>query len=74
MHGPRFISIWFFIGTLLTVYGVLITVTGVYELFSPPANTPVLFNLHASIWWGIVLLAVGLIYFIRFFPKKVSKG
>lgn len=72
MHGPGFISIWFFIGMLLTAYGVLITATGIYELNSPPANPPVLANLHASIWWGIVLLAIGLIYFIRFFPKKLD--
>jgi hypothetical protein len=70
MHGPGFISIWFFIGVLLTLYGVLITATGLYEVASPPANPPVLYDLHASIWWGIVLLLIGLIYFIRFFPKR----
>ena len=73
MHGPGFISIWFFIGTLLTAYGALITATGVYELFSPPPNPPVLFDLHASIWWGAVLLVIGLIYFIRFFPEKLKR-
>jgi len=70
MHGPGFISIWFFIGMLLTAYGLLITATGLYELWSPPANPPVLYSLHASIWWGFVLLVIGLIYFIKFFPKK----
>ncbi|HEX4749607.1 MAG TPA: hypothetical protein VH302_08710 [Bryobacteraceae bacterium] len=70
MHGPGFISIWFFIGMLLTAYGVVITATGLYELSIPPANPPVLYSLHASIWWGIVLLVIGLIYFIKFFPKK----
>ena len=70
MHGPGFISIWFFIGLLLTIYGVLIFATGIYELASPPARLPVLFRLHASIWWGAVLLAIGLIYLIRFFPRK----
>jgi hypothetical protein len=69
-HGP--LSIWFFIGILLTVYGVLITATGLYELGSPPAHPPVLANLHAGIWWGAVLLIVGLIYFIKFFPRKSS--
>ena len=73
MHGPGFISIWFFVGALLTAYGVLITATGVYELFSPPPNPPVLFDLHASIWWGVVLLVIGLIYFIRFFPEKLKR-
>ena len=70
MHGPGFISIWFFIGTLLTAYGAVITASGIYELSNPPANPPVLYNLHTSIWWGIVLLIIGLIYFIKFFPKK----
>jgi hypothetical protein len=70
MHGPGFISIWFFIGVLLTAYGVLITATGLFELASPPANPPVLFNLHASIWWGALLLVIGLIYFTKFFPRK----
>lgn len=70
MQGSGFLSIWFFIGVLLTVYGVLITATGLYELAVPPANPPVLASLHASIWWGLVLLAIGLFYFIKFFPKR----
>lgn len=70
MHGKHFISIWFFIGVLLTIYGVIITATGLYELSSPPAHKVVLANLHAGIWWGGVLLAIGLIYTIRFFPRK----
>ena len=57
MHGSGFLSIWFFIGVLLTVYGVLITGTGLWELVVPPANPPVLASLHASIWWGACLLA-----------------
>jgi hypothetical protein len=73
MHGPGFISIWFFIGVLLTAYGILITISGIYELFVPPAHPVVLANLHAGIWWGIVLLGIGLIYFIRFFPKSKAK-
>jgi hypothetical protein len=67
-HGS--LSIWFFIGVLLTAYGVLITGTGLYELTSPPEHPVVLANLHAPIWWGAVLLLVGLFYFIRFFPRK----
>lgn len=71
MHGGHgSLSIWFFIGALLTAYGAIITATGLYELSSPPPNPPVLASLHASIWWGAVLLAIGLIYFIRFFPRK----
>jgi hypothetical protein len=67
-HGS--LSIWFFIGVLLTAYGVLITGTGLYELASPPESPVVLANLHAPIWWGAILLVIGLFYLIRFFPRK----
>ncbi len=70
MHGPGFLSIWFFIGVLLTAYGILILGSGLYELVSPPAHPPVLANLHPSIWWGAVQLIIGLIYSIKFFPRK----
>ena len=71
MHGAHgSLSIWFFIGLLLTAYGLLITATGIYELSSPPAHPVVLANLHAPVWWGATLLAIGLFYFIRFFPRK----
>ena len=73
MHGPGFISIWFFIGVLLTAYGLIITATGLYELASPPATSTVLANLHASIWWGAVLLAIGLVYFFKFLPKRPTR-
>jgi hypothetical protein len=55
---------------LLTAYGVLITGTGLYELASPPESPVVLANLHAPIWWGAILLVIGLFYLIRFFPRK----
>jgi hypothetical protein len=70
MHGKGSLSIWFFIGTLLTAYGILILGAGLYELASPPEFPAVFANLHAGIWWGAVLLIMGLIYFIRFYPKR----
>ena len=70
MHEHGSLSIWFFIGSLLTVYGVLILGSGLYELVSPPEHSAVLANLHTSVWWGAVLLIIGLVYFVRFYPKK----
>lgn len=70
MHGHGSLTIWFFIGVLLTCYGVLILGAGLYELASPPAHPPVLANLHTGIWWGAILLLIGLFYFIKFYPKK----
>jgi hypothetical protein len=66
MHSSG-ISIWFFIGVLLTVYGVLILGYGLYELTLPQMAVA---NYHASVWWGAVLLAVGLFYGLRFRPSR----
>jgi hypothetical protein len=70
LHSHGSLSIWFFIGMLLTAYGFIITGTGLYELAVPPAHPPVLANLHTSIWWGAALLVIGLVYLVRFFPRK----
>jgi hypothetical protein len=64
------ISIWFFIGISLLVNGVLILGAGIYEIFRPPENPVVLFNLHAGVWWGGLLFLLGLIYCIRFSPSR----
>lgn len=67
MHTQGMISIWFFIGILLLVYGALI-VAGTL-LVAPPAGV-VLGNLHAGIWWGGILFLVGLFYTIHFRPGR----
>ncbi|MGA7402481.1 MAG: hypothetical protein WCC99_10690 [Candidatus Sulfotelmatobacter sp.] len=67
------ISIWFFIGISLAVNGALILAAGVYQLVNPPANPGVvLFHLHANVWWGALLLAIGLLYCIKFAPQRKS--
>jgi hypothetical protein len=70
MHSEGGISIWFFIGISLLVNGVLILGAGIYELFNPPVFPVVLFRLHANVWWGAVLLLVGLLYTLKFRPHK----
>ena len=64
------ISIWFFIGMLLLVYGLLILGAGIHDLLVPPEQQPVLANLHAGIWWGGVVAVLGGIYSYRFSPRK----
>jgi hypothetical protein len=63
-------SIWYFIGILLLVYGVLIFATGIYEVFRPPAREVVLASLRPAIWWGALLIVVGAFYSIRFSPSR----
>ena len=64
------ISIWFFIGFSLLVNGALILGAGLYELFHPPEVRVVLFDLHASVWWGGLLAAIGAGYCIYYLPGK----
>jgi hypothetical protein len=70
MHREGMVSIWFFIGALLLIYGVLILGAGLYELSSPPEHPVVHAELHAAIWWGALLLIMGAIYTFRFLPGK----
>jgi len=70
MEAENAISIWFFVGLALAVNGALILGAGIYELFEPPAHQVVLSRLHASVWWGGILLAVGFFYLFRFYPRK----
>lgn len=64
------IPIWFFIGVLLIVYGVLILGYGLYELTTGVTANVVLSNLHAPVWWGAIMLVLGLFYALRFRPGK----
>ena len=68
----HFVSIWFFIGILLDIYGILILGSGIYDLVRPPEYSVQLANLHAGIWWGALLVLLGLIYTIKFSPKKTQ--
>ena len=70
MKAGGSISIWFFIGMSLLVNGVLIFGSGIYEYIHPPANPVVLFNLHASIWWGAVLAVLGAVYCVVYSPTR----
>ena len=70
MKSGGSLSIWFFIGVSLAVNGAIICGTGIYELISPPEHQVVLYNLHANVWWGAVLLILGLYFSLRFSPAK----
>jgi hypothetical protein len=69
MHNSG-ISIWFFIGVLLTIYGSMILGYGLFELATGAMANVILANLHAPIWWGALLLALGIFYGVRFLPRR----
>ncbi|HVY91292.1 MAG TPA: hypothetical protein VHA14_01030 [Bryobacteraceae bacterium] len=68
MAHDNTISIWFFIGLLILVYGVLILGAGVADLSSPPHV--VMADLHVGIWWGILLIVIGAVYVFFFRPGR----
>jgi hypothetical protein len=74
MKSGSALSIWFFIGLSLLVNGALICATGIYELITPPKNRVVLYQLHANIWWGGLLLIVGIVYCWYFSPNKSRRA
>ena len=70
MHGSG-IPIWFFIGVLLVVYGGMICGYGIYELSTGVYPVGVqLTELHTPIWWGGILVLIGLLYVVKFRPKS----
>lgn len=70
MKSGGSLSIWFFVGLCLGVNGALIFATGIYEIMFPPAEKVVLYGLHANVWWGAVLLLLGLFFSLRFSPAR----
>jgi hypothetical protein len=66
------IPIWFFIGALLAVYGLLILGSGIYGAVHPPpeAQRVALWHLHADIWWGALVLLFGALYVVKFWPRE----
>ena len=67
------LSIWFFTGLCLGVNGLLIFITGIYEIIHPPQHEVVLYNMHANVWWGAILFIFGALYAIRFSPARERK-
>jgi hypothetical protein len=61
------IPVWFFVGVLFLVYGVLIFVSGLTEWSHPPDT--VLSNLHAPVWWGGLMIVLGILYCSKFRPR-----
>lgn len=53
--------IWYFVGLLMLVIGILIMGTGVYYLIYPAQSTTVLQELHPNLWWGAVMWLFGIV-------------
>lgn len=52
------LPIWFFVGVILLVYGVLVVAGG----FLPADRTTVLGETRPSLWWGGIMVVAGGIF------------
>jgi hypothetical protein len=75
MHDEHQIPIWFFIGGLLLIHGVLITGAGLYALVVPPLEQSRVarYDLHSDVWWGAFMTIVGLFYCVRYNPFREAR-
>lgn len=67
MHGKKEISVWFFIGVLSLIYGILI----IGATATSGSEPGVMFGeYHVGTWWGGLLAVLGTFYSIVFRPRK----
>jgi drug/metabolite transporter (DMT)-like permease len=64
--------IWYFVGLLLLALGILVFITGIYFLISPPLHQTILGETHPSIWWGAIMIVAGGIFLIKNWNVKVE--
>jgi membrane protease YdiL (CAAX protease family) len=74
MHEPaheRQVPIWFFIGVLFTVYGIIILASAIFGVLHPPPpdQRVQLWDLHVDVWWSILMILFGIVYTVRFWPR-----
>jgi FtsH-binding integral membrane protein len=62
------LPVWFFIGLLLSVYGIIIFITSILAWSQPSAV--ILSQYHPGVWGGIVLMLIGGFYALHFRPGK----
>jgi drug/metabolite transporter (DMT)-like permease len=61
-HSKERISIWTWVGIVLSTFGAIILATGILQCSQPPKT--VLGHLEPRIWWGGTMLATGILFVI----------
>jgi uncharacterized membrane protein HdeD (DUF308 family) len=64
--------IWYFVGLILLIMGGIIFLSGLYQLANPPQNQVVLGENHPDIWWGALMVIVGIIYVVKNRKVKIE--
>lgn len=53
----------------MLVYGLVLAPYGAWEWFGGHEPATVLHKLHATFWWGLLMLFFGLVYTVKFWPR-----
>lgn len=64
----QMLPVWFFIGVLLSAYGIIILVASLVDFNEPAAS--VLANYHPGLFGGVLLLLLGGFYTLWFRPGR----
>ena len=65
------LPVWFFIGVLLTIYGVIILVMAVLDFNQ--TSQAVLAEYHPGLFGGVLLILLGGFYTLWFWPGRRKK-
>jgi hypothetical protein len=66
-------SIWYFVGLIMLIIGIIVFVAGIYDLTNPATKNIKLTNLYTNIWWGAIITIVGGIYTVKNKNKYINK-
>ena len=58
-------SIWYFVGLIMMIIGIIVFLAGIYELINPEVQKIKLAELHTNIWWGMLIAITGFIFFVK---------
>jgi hypothetical protein len=70
MHEEEGFSIWFFVGIMLAIYGPIVLIANIPGISTSQNPHVVLEQLHAGIWWGILLTILGALFLYLHWPGK----
>lgn len=64
--------IWYFVGLILLITGLIVVLSGIYALVNPPEVKKVLSETHPELWWGTLMMIIGAIYVWKNKNKRVE--
>ncbi len=63
-------AIWCSVGLILSSIGCIVLLSGLYIIFFHIPQQTALANLQPDVWWGSIMLVVGLTFFLINYTRK----